>query len=302
MKPDTQRHYQQRILRVLVHIQSHLDDPCSLEELAQVACFSPYHFHRIFSGMVGETVKQHVRRLRLERAAAQLRHTERGVTAIAFDAGYESHEAFTRAFRDLLGESPSSFRHRRRAPAFSPAGNGVRYAPSSLHTFNPNTGAPIMNVRLTHLQPLRVACMRHTGPYEQSWPTWQQLIGWAANQGLEGRRLIGISHDDPQVTPAAKLRHDACTEVPADFTAGDEVFIQEIAGGDYAVLTHRGPYENLPESYTTLYGHWLPQSGREPRSAPSFEIMHNLPTEVAATDLLTEIYLPLAPTGSQTTP
>jgi AraC family transcriptional regulator len=95
---STAQSYQERILRVLVYIQTHLDDPLPLDEMASVACFSPYHFHlhRIFRGMVGEPVKEHVRRLRLERAAGRLKFSTHPVTEVAFDAGYESHEAFTR--------------------------------------------------------------------------------------------------------------------------------------------------------------------------------------------------------------
>src|SRR5262245_8168875 len=115
MNTATLRDYQERILRVLVHIQCHLDHALDLEKLAAIAHFSPYHFHRVFRGMVGEPVKEHVRRLRLERAAGQLKATDRAVTQIAFDAGYETHEAFTRAFRATFEESPIEFRRSHRA-------------------------------------------------------------------------------------------------------------------------------------------------------------------------------------------
>ena len=98
---DTQRDYAERILKVLVHIQNHLDDPLDLDRLAALAFFSPFHFHRVFRGMVGEPVREHVRRLRLERAAHQLKIGDQSVTQIAFDAGYDTHEAFTRAFKKV---------------------------------------------------------------------------------------------------------------------------------------------------------------------------------------------------------
>ena len=99
MRPATVESYYERILRALVHIQEHLEDPLDLDTLARIACFSPYHFHRIFRGLVGETLADHIRRLRLEKAAQRLKSTERPVTDIAFEAGYAAHEAFTRAFR-----------------------------------------------------------------------------------------------------------------------------------------------------------------------------------------------------------
>ncbi|HRX85905.1 MAG TPA: AraC family transcriptional regulator, partial [Phycisphaerae bacterium] len=87
MNGATERDYQQRMLRVLVFIQQHLDEALRLEDLAGVANFSPFHFHRIFRGMVGETVMEHVRRLRLERAAQRLRQGDQPVTRLAFEAG-----------------------------------------------------------------------------------------------------------------------------------------------------------------------------------------------------------------------
>ncbi len=91
------------------------DNPLSLDELASVAHFSPYHFHRVFRGMVGETVAEHVRRLRLERAARHLIYTRRSVTDLAFDAGYETMESFIRAFRKRFGYAPSCYRQIRSA-------------------------------------------------------------------------------------------------------------------------------------------------------------------------------------------
>src|SRR6476659_10265707 len=113
MKPDTRTFYEQAVQRAIEHIVRSLDEALDLETLAEQACLSPFHFHRVFRGMVGETPLELVRRLRLERAAWRLLHSDAPVTAIAFDAGYETHEAFTRAFRASYADSPSGFRRRK---------------------------------------------------------------------------------------------------------------------------------------------------------------------------------------------
>src|SRR5581483_10865613 len=110
MKETTRADYLDRVRRVLRFVQEHLDDTLSAERLAAVACVSVYHFHRIFSGLVGESVGEYVRRMRLERAAGELRRTDLQVVDIALRAGYEAHEPFTRAFRGYFGVSPSLFR------------------------------------------------------------------------------------------------------------------------------------------------------------------------------------------------
>src|SRR5207253_4223259 len=101
----TEQTYRQRILIVQLFIEEHLDEELSLDRLARVAHFSPYHFHRLFRALVGETVTEYVRRLRLESAAVALKTTDKTVLQVALDAGYGTHEAFTRAFRQMFGIS-----------------------------------------------------------------------------------------------------------------------------------------------------------------------------------------------------
>jgi len=142
--------YKRRLLRVLEYIQQHLDDHLDLEELARVACFSTYHFHRIFTGMMGETIKNHIRRLRLERAAIELRVGTKPIVEVALDSGYEAHEAFSRAFKSAYGVAPVRFRSTKSPIAALVAPSGVHYCPgAALTTFNTNhIGIPTMNVRI----------------------------------------------------------------------------------------------------------------------------------------------------------
>lgn len=285
MRPATRDDYRKRLLRVLVHIEKHLDEELALEDLARLAFFSPYHFHRIFRGMVGESVAEHVRRLRLERGARALRLTDRPVTEIAFDAGYETHEAFTRAFHARFGASPSAFR-KSSAPAPAPAPGRARLA---------RARAPLPPVEVRELAPLRVAFLRHTGPYRDVGPAWGGFLFWAGSRGLlrGAPRLLGVCHDDPDVTPADKLRYDACLPVGEDFRAEAGVGVQTIAGGPHAVMLHVGPYERLGEAYLRLVGEWLPRSRREARAAPVHEVYLNTPQDTPPEDLRTTLHLPL---------
>lgn len=123
----TRHDYQARVVRVLRHIQEHLDGALDLQELARVACFSSFHFHRVFAAMTGETIADHVRRLRLERAAMQLRSSPRPVIQVALDAGYQAHEAFTRAFKAAFGVSPAQFRHASQPEPLLAAASGVHF-------------------------------------------------------------------------------------------------------------------------------------------------------------------------------
>lgn len=297
-RDETRQTYQQRILAALMHVQKHLDEELSLEDLARVAHFSPFHFHRIFRGMVGESVKEHVRRLRLERAASRLKRTDHPVLRIALDAGYEAHESFTRAFTEMFGMPPARYREQHQPPTAPRSRSRVHYSVSV--EFEPLTHASlsVMPVRVEKSPARAVVFVRHAGTYSEVGKAWQMLIAWAMPRGLfmgAASMMIGIVHDDPSITPSKHVRYDACLAIPdgRSVEPEGEIGVQEIVGGDYAVVTHRGPYEKLSETYDILFGGWLPSSVREPASAPAFERYLNSPYDAAPDDLLTEIYLPL---------
>lgn len=297
MKTATQQDYEERILRVLVHIQQHLDYALELEELAALANFSPFHFHRVFRGMVGEPVMEHVRRLRLERAALHLKHSDQPVTQIAFDAGFEAHESFTRAFKSMFALSPSSFREQHRSVPVPSAPSGVHYVPDgSLDGFNPvpYEGAK-MEVRIEELKLLRVVFIRHVGPYKEVGATWGRLCQWAGMRGLFGpdSMFVGVCHDDPEITPSDKIRYDACLTVSRPVAAEGEVGVQEIGGGRYAITTHCGPYDKLNETYARIMGQWAPAHGETLRPGPSLEFYRNDPNKTPPADLRTDVYVPL---------
>ena len=299
MRSSTEHSYRERILRVLIHIQQHLDEDLPLEDLAHVAHFSSFHFHRIFRGMVGEPVSEHIRRLRLERAAWQLKVGDRAIIQLALDARYETHESFTRAFRAMFGVSPTQFRAVHRVPPYPSVPSEVHYEPEGGVTgFVPiEAGGEPMDVRVEEVRPIRVAFVRHTGPYAACGAAWQKLCGWAGPRGLIGpsSTFLGVSHDDPEVTPPEKIRYDACVTVPDSVQGEGDIGVQEVGGGEYAITTHRGPYERLAQTYARLCGEWLPKSGREVRSAPSLEFYRNSPETTPPEDLITEVHVPLAP-------
>jgi len=297
-KETTLRFHKERLLRVLVEIQQRLDEPLRLEELAALACLSPHHFHHVFTGMIGESLGSHIRRLRLERAACRLKLSRMQVVQIALEAGYETHEAFSRAFRDSFGCSPTQFRKRNRSSAQLQTASGIHYHHNAarLRDFRAaRFGDKTMNVTIKHLEPMRVAFMRHVGPYSEVGKTWEKFMMLLGKEGLLGgdAQFIGVCHDDPAVTPPEKIRYDACMTVGGDFRAEGEIGLQTIPGGEYAVMTHFGPYEKLGESYAKLLGQWLPRSGRNLRSTPCFDVYLNSPESTEPEDLITDLYAPL---------
>lgn len=268
--PITIQDYAARIERVHDYLATHLDRDVDLEQLAGVACFSPFHFHRIYHALQGETVAESVRRMRLHRAAIELIEGTVPVARIAARAGYGSQAAFTRAFRSAYGMPPAAYR-----AASSGAFQGI--------------------VTFRHSDPIAVIGRRHDGDYAEIGATFERLNTSAIGRGWigSGTRYFGLYYDDPSATPAAALRADACLTGPPGVEADADQRPLTIAGGDYAVLLHVGPYAELERAYTWLYREWLPASGHEPADRPCVEEYLNNPRVVAPPDLRTEIWLPL---------
>jgi AraC family transcriptional regulator len=278
----TQSDYAERLERVFRWLADHLDDTLDLARLADVACLSPYHFHRVYRAMQSETAADTVRRLRLHRAAVELITGELSVARVARRAGYGSQEAFTRAFKGAYGVPPARYR-----ASFVPMPTANRQE-DAMETMT-------YEAVIRHTAPIRVAALPHRGPYMNIGSTFERLLALAGGQGLlgPGLRTFGIYYDDPAATPASALRADACLTVPDGRAPGGELELREIRGGRFAVVRHIGPYAELERPYKWLYGTWLAQSGEEPDNAPTVEEYLNDARTVPPTELETEIWLPL---------
>jgi len=300
MRPATRESYLDAIQRVIAHVATHLDDALDLDTLAADACLSPFHFHRVFRGMVGETPMEFVRRLRLERAAWRLATTTAPVTAVAFDAGYEAHEAFTRAFRQHFGASPSEFRATPRTRHQLAASCGVHFEPhGGVVPFVPrSTGGTIMHVEIDPQPARRLATVRHLGPYNQIGRAFADLgrrLGPAmGGLAMHGAAMIALYYDAPESVAPDELRSDAGVVVPEDFVLPPGVTEQRLPAGRYASTVHVGPYEQLGDVWLRFMGEWLPASGERVAASPAVETYLNNPETTPKEQWRTLLSIPLA--------
>ncbi len=305
MKADTQSFYEAAVLKAARRVQGELDAALDLAALARDAALSPFHFHRIFRGMLGETPLEMHRRLRLERAAAALASSNTPVTEIAFAAGYETHESFTRAFRERYAVAPSEFRrgHREhdsscgRPPQIELATrSGVHFGGPFDPSIAPFTKGSNMDITIKEMPALHVVTVRHVGPYNRISEAFSRLGQLAGAAGLmgPGGAMLAVYHDDPETTPDAELRADAALVVPADAKVPDGAGELWLPAGRYATTTHVGPYEQLGDAWARLMGEWLPRSGHRLADGVSYEIYRNTPADVPKSELRTELYAPLA--------
>jgi AraC family transcriptional regulator len=263
--------YPERLRRVIDYVHDRLDDPLELSKLAEVACFSPYHFHRIYRAIIGETVADTVTRLRLQRASHDLARTQQPLAVIARRAGYGSMAAFSRAFRSAYKQTPSAFR----ASA-------------------PTSGDQDMTVLVQDREPMRLLTVAHSGPAHEIGKAFDKLVAWAGPRALlrPSAQGVAVYLDDMGASPSEEQRALAGLTVDEDVEGDDAVSIHIVPGGPHAMILYQGPYAKIGQAYNQLYK-WLAAKNQEPANAPMFEVNLNNPRNTPPDELLTEICVPL---------
>ncbi len=279
-RTSSEQDYRNRIARVVAAIVADPMAPHSLEKLAAIAHFSTFHFHRIYHGITGETVAATIRRLRLARAAMMLGSGQTSVTEIALDAGYDSPQAFTRAFRNFTGSSPRGFQ--RQMDIFA-------------KRQTPDTGTPTrkLAVQLIERPALRVHALRHRGPNATIPHTHRRLREHVGERPVA--QWLGISYGDGDADAGlgANFRYYAGAVLESELSGVDQAELIDLPGGTYASHTLTGPYTQIGTAMFLLYAEWLPRSGLEPENRPTLEHYLNNPRNAAPEALRTDLLIPV---------
>jgi AraC family transcriptional regulator len=268
--------YVERVNRAIDHVLAHLDQPLPLDEVARIACFSPFHFHRVWKALVGEPLHQFVRRLRLERAVRMLAHgPRRSLTTIALACGFQSPSDFARCFKQRYGTAPSAFdpavfRERRRADWQAAIAGEDRHR---LDRLPPGQNPDGFVATLRALPPRCVAYRRVADSFRPGVvaAAIAAHVAWAEARGCAGGQWLGWMWEDPEVTAPEHCRYDVGVEVAAGFRADGEVGRLDLPAMTVAQVELRGGVDLELRALDWLFGTWLPSSGFVPAPLPAFE-------------------------------
>jgi len=312
---NTRQEYINRLNQVIDYIHANLGQQLSLSGLASVAGFSPYHFHRIFKSLVGETLGEYIQRARLERSAnLLLSRPEDAIIDTAVACGFSSAAVFSRAFRAHFGASPRQFRSRKnsnlskldRKPGKDLSGDtgynvGQRSAPDSQKSQIP------MEIEVRKLPDMHVAYIRHIQGYRKGVPdsrigqAFERVCRWASARDLTGpdTLVLGIYYDNPDITPVDRRRYDACVTIPQGIVAAQGVIgIQDIPGGKYAMCRIEisvSEVHRIGEMVDYMYGVWLPGSGYQADDKPPLEIYRETTGKPAGAWICMDYCIPVKP-------
>ena len=295
--------YLARIQQALQYIETNLNTNLSLSEVAKASHFSEFHFHRIFKGVMDETLNDYIGRRRMEKAANKLVcHQDLSITQIALESGFSSSANFAKAIKLYFGFSPSQLRNPAKVHVKeSKIGKiqskyGKVFSPSDLYpthiTTSDMTSAPNgvelgenqlkmgnkMDVKVKNLSEQKVWKLSSVGGYEESaiYQTWGQLIDFAQTQGVDetAQQRFAFCYDNPVLTPLNKCRYEAAIIMPEEAqstTVSAPYFMASIPAGKYAVHYYKGSGADAVQAHLRFYSDWLPQSGYEPDHFPIME-------------------------------
>ena len=268
MKRDTLQRHTRIANDIMYYIYTHIETHIDIDELSRDLEVSRFHMHRIFKEAFGKNIYESIKSIRLQKAANLLltnRHAT--ISEVAALCGYSSHSSFIKAFRDRFGKSPRVWR----------TGG---YRSYSQRILQQSTKAMASTADFSGMEPTVVKMpamesyyIRHSGYDMTIRQTWQKLHTWTLNSSLAHYREIALFHDNPTVTPLDECQYIACIVAgEGEKVSSDRLPRFKISGGTYAKFDLCGSHGDLLKFIHWVYHDWLPGSGYETTTKPSYAI------------------------------
>lgn len=310
-KELSKKEYRARINRVMDYMEKNIDRTLDLSQMADIAHFSPYHFHRIFTSITGETPKHFLQRIRIEKSARLLHDNPKiSISEIAGICGFSTAALFSRTFRKFFGITAKEYRkslkpiYVKEAIYYNKNGQAVSKKRQSRTEHFPQfcrvelTNMIMMNttIEIKSMPEMKVIYYRHSGEFQKIKHAYEKLAKWAAPRGLLDNpeaKTLTVYHDDPSVTSMENVRQSACLVVGEDVKGEGEIGTMTVPGGKFAV----GHFEINPEEFEQAWNtmcHWLSESGYQPGDANPYELYHH-PNPGSGKYFSVDICIPIKP-------
>lgn len=271
----TEATHAQRIEKTLDFIEQQLKSPLNLDRVAEEACYSKYHLIRLFGEVLGETVMDYIRKRRISASTRELIISDDTILSIAQAYQFESQEAYTRSFQQVLGMPPGKYRRRGNRHQI----NTDRYtlSPDNIKDLENFSMEPrIVEVAERKLVGMKTRTRLIDNQIPKLWQTFMPQRFAIKNSLLTG--FFAVHERDAAVTfknftPATEYTSWATIEVSSHEQIPEGMEARTLSGGLYAIFIHKGPAQNFKATMDFIYGQWLPNSLYEMDNRDQFEIM-----------------------------
>jgi AraC family transcriptional regulator len=295
--------YIKRVNKILGYIDNNLSDDLSLETIAKIAFYSPFHLHRLFKSITNETLNCYVTRKRIEKAASVLMHKkEVSISDLVLQLGFSSNSSFTRAFKKYYKQSPSDFRKSHRnsfskiSQTNSKKGKESKEPEEYLCTQdNLKQRMQMMNTRIEikELPAMNWAFITQIGPDGLD-AAFGRLLQWAIPKGLVGDDLkMGrIFHDSFKITEPEKVRMSACLLLQKPVEVSGEIGHTTTPKGNYIVGHFTIEPMEFGASWKALFN-WMNENGYKKADQNPFEIISNNYNEHPEKKCIVDLCIPI---------
>lgn len=284
--------YRQRVEKALQLIDSHLSDPLDLDKLACEASFSPFHFHRIFTALMGESPLVYINRQRLEKSANLLvKSPSLTITEVALQVGFSTPSNFARSFKQYFGCTATSYAQQNR----SQSGPYPWIARDSIPNKKESFHLPQVTVKPMAALHLAYFPSRHGYSPASIKDVWTKTFNWAASRkiDLNNEKLVAISFDDPEITPPSKCRYFACLTVPGELTSDSRAYFYDFPDHLCAVCRIECDADEIQPAYRSIYREWLPESGFLLADLPPYEVYFDAPDAHPGSKYVFDLCIPV---------
>lgn len=267
MKKDTKHIRAEIVNKSLNYIYKYIDTDISLEELAKLNSVSKYHFHRIFKEETGENLFDRITSIRLQKAANLLiTNSYSTITEIANLCGYASHTSFIKAFKKRFSYTPSQWR---KGSFKNFTKDKLALEEDFLQSFDG------LEPSIKVIPKKTCAYIRHKGYDGKALSkVWQRLLAFAYQNEIKDATQIGLYHDNTIIIPYEECNYIAAIEVDDGFIPNNSISKFEVLESLCAVFHYEGKYGDICKLMTYIYQYWMPNSGYEAITLPSYAIYH----------------------------
>lgn len=292
---DTILDYRKRINLAMQYIQEHAGEVLEVKTIADVASFSPFHFHRIFAACVGETLADYIKRIRMKKAAS-LVIAGCKIEDVAHQTGYGSSSAFGKVFRETYGIVPSVFKKVTEGGTWEHPTMISNSKSKTLINDPPRIIEEPARTLLFIRKPIcKIGFMNENigKAANAAFESWFHILDLYRLRSTVSKKL-GVIRGTHSITQP--WYYDAGVVLAEDvfvLAAQDEIQRCEIAAGKWAVFLHKGPYNTLWQTWNWIFRYWFWKSGMAYRNSISHEVYLNYKQVSSQKDYLTEIYIPI---------